>query len=608
MRGMVEKPVPDSLARHLQKGRAERAVSVAKDAINEEARTATLAFASEEPYERYWGVEILDCQAKSMRMGRLKSGANLLCDHNTRDVVGVVESVEVGADKVARATVRFGKSARAEEVWQDVRDGIRRNVSVGYVIHKAQLVETKEGLETYRVTDWEPLEVSLVSVPADPTVGVGRSLEEPTSPPSSEPEKRSMTTDVVAGAAVPEVKPERNHAREISEIAKTMPGGAELALDAIQRGLTVEQFQREAISKLSTKPIPNADLGMEKKDVQRYSLCRAVLAHATGNWGQAGLEREAHEAILKRMGLSAAANGGFYVPYEVQKRADAQKRDMTSAGASGSQYLVATENLTGSFVDLLRNRALVAQLGARMLTGLVGNVTVPKQTAASTAYWLSTESTAITESQPTIGQLSLTPKTVGAYTELSRLMLLQSDPSADSLVVDDLAKVIALGVDSAAIAGSGAAGQPTGVLNTSGIGSVTGTTLGYAGILEFQTDVAAANALAANCAYVTTPAVASLLAQRQRFTSTDTPLWTGNVLDGQVSGFKAASTNQMSSATMLFGDWSQIVIGEWGTLEIATSNSEGSNFKAGIVAVRAFKTVDVGVRIAAAFSAASSIT
>jgi HK97 family phage major capsid protein/HK97 family phage prohead protease len=600
---MAEKAIPDALARHLEKGRSVRALQVSREAIDEEARTATLAFASEEPYERFWGVEILSIEKKAMRMQRLQAGANLLCDHDTRDVVGVVESVEVGADKVARATVRFGRSARAEEVWLDVKDGIRRNVSVGYAIHAAQLVETKDGLETYRVTDWEPLEVSLVSVPADATVGVGRALEAPAAPVTPSKEK-SMTTEVQTPAAAPviEVVAQRNHAKEISDIAKSMPGGAEMALDAIQRGITVEQFQREAIAKLSTQPLPTPDIGMTTQETKRYSVLRAIAAHAMGNWKHAGLERETHEAILQRAGLADAPNGGFYVPYEVQKR------DMTSAGASGSQYLVATNNLAGSFIDLLRNRALVAQLGARMLTGLVGNVTVPKQTAASTAYWLSTESTAITESQPTIGQLSLTPKTVGAYTEVSRLMMMQSDPSADALVVEDLSKVLALGVDLAAIAGSGASGQPTGVLNTSGIGSVTGTTLGYAGILEFQTDVAAANALAANCAYVTTPAVAALLAARQRFTSTDSPLWVGNVLDGQVSGFKAASTNQMNAATMLFGDWSQIVIGEWGTLEIATTDAEGSNFKAGIVGVRAFKTVDIGVRIAAAFSAASSIT
>ena len=147
-----------------------RSLQLERAAIDEDKRTATVAFASEMPFDRWWGREVLDVTATGMRMGRLTTGANLLVDHDSRDVVGVVESVEIGADRVARAVVRFGRSARAEEVWNDVRDGIRRNVSVGYMIHAAKLVETDDDdNDTYRVTDWEPYEVSLVSVPADPS-------------------------------------------------------------------------------------------------------------------------------------------------------------------------------------------------------------------------------------------------------------------------------------------------------------------------------------------------------------------------------------------------------------------------------------------------------
>ena len=174
-------PSPDTLPQAIRDAQAakplSRALQVERAQIDDEARTATLAFASQQPYDRWWGREILDVSPTAMRMQRLSTGANLLVDHDTRDVVGVVETVEVGADRVARAVVRFGRSTRAQEVWQDVKDGIRRNVSVGYMIHGAKLIETDdEDNDTYLVTDWEPYEVSLVSVPADPTVGVGRAL------------------------------------------------------------------------------------------------------------------------------------------------------------------------------------------------------------------------------------------------------------------------------------------------------------------------------------------------------------------------------------------------------------------------------------------------
>ena len=622
------KSIPEALQKALQKGSLERAFSVQRQAIDEAARTATLAFASELPYERYFGMEILDCTATAMRTGRLRSGANLLCDHEARDVVGVVESVEIGADRVGRAVVRFGKSARAEEVWQDVLGGIRRNVSVGYMIHKAVLVEENDGLETYRITDWEPFEISLVSVPADASVGVGRSASEisisvnvTTTEDDAAEEDATEPAEIVDGmtnqaasltpstqeektmtAPAIEVVAQRNHAAEISNLAKTIVGDfvPDLALKSIQSGHTLEQFQGEVLRAMSNKPLPTADIGMTKKEASRYSVLRAIRAMADRDWKDAGLEREAHTTILKRAGLSEAPNNGFYVPYEVQKR------DLTATTGSQGGFLVATNNLGDSFIDLLRNRATVAQAGATMLSGLQGNVTIPKQTGANTAYWLSNEATAITEGNAVFGQLALSPKNVGAYQEVSRQLMLQSSPSADALVMNDLAKVLALAVDIAAFEGTGASGQPTGIANTAGIGSVTGTSIAYAQILQFQTQVAAANALAGNCAYITTPAIAALLLQRQRFTSTDSPLWQGNVLDGNVSGFKAMSTLQLTAASMIFGDFSQVIVADWGMLEIALNPY--ANFQAAITGIRAIQTVDVGVRITGAFSRSTSIT
>jgi HK97 family phage major capsid protein len=279
---------------------------------------------------------------------------------------------------------------------------------------------------------------------------------------------------------------------------------------------------------------------------------------------------------------------------------------MTVAGASGSNYLVSTDNLASSFIELLRNRSVAMTMGATRLSGLVGNVTIPRQTAAGTAYWLASESTDITESQPTLGQLSLSAKNVAALTEISEQMMRQSSPDAEQLVMSDLAKVIALAVDVAIIRGSGNSGQPQGIVGTSGVATLaSGSSVDYADILEFQSDIAANNALVAGCGYVTTPAIAALLATRSRFSNTDTPLWEGNILDGRMAGFRAMSSNQMSSATMLFGDWSQVILGEWGVLEIAT---HATDFAKGLTGIRAWYSCDVGVRVPGAFCYGSSIT
>lgn len=368
-------------------------------------------------------------------------------------------------------------------------------------------------------------------------------------------------------------------------------------------GRPLKEFQA-AVEELRAQGLQErtgvSGIGLSGGETRRYSLLRAIRAAAEGKLREmAPLEHEAHVAVEARLG-PARNEHTVYVPPEVMTR------DLTVGTASAGGYLVATQNL--GFIDSLRNRSITMAAGATRMPGLVGNVTVPRQTAAATAYWLATESTAITESQQTFGQLTLTPKNVGAYTEISRQLLVQASPGADAVVMQDLAQVVALALDAAAVAGTGASGQPTGILNTAGIGGFTGTSLATAALLNAQSDVLAANGLLnpAAAAYVTTPAVAELLMARQRFTSTDTPLWAGSMVNGQVIGVPGYACSNMPAATMIYGDWSQLVIGEWGRLAVEVNPF--ANFAAGIVGVRAFYTCDIGVRAAASFTAATSIT
>ena len=616
--------------------RVHRALSFERAAIDKDARTIQISWASEEPYQRWWGVEVLDCTAQAVRLARLMAGAPLLWNHDTDEQIGVVESVSIGADRRCRAIVRFSRSADAEEVWQDVVDGIRRNVSVGYLIHKAELVEKsgdpEEGsnqADTYRVSDWEPYELSFVSVPADFGVGVGRSAEDdpripvfqpatPATPPAPAAilsvETRTMQTapEVLPVAPALNINADADNARraERSRIAELTAigeqfsrfGGVEGAKKAVEEGTDVQGFRNlmaNAITSAQTAQVTNLDLS--KPDLRRFNLMRAIRGLADRDWRSAGFEKDCSDAICKRAGIAEPVNNGIYVPLDIMQR------DLTVGTPSAGGFMVATEHRPQNFIELLRARSVVVQQGATVLPGLVGNAVMPKQSGSATAFWLATEAAAITESQQTIGQLALTPKTVGAYTEISRLLMLQSTPAVDALVFNDFARVIALAIDLAALEGSGASGQPTGISNTGSIGSVTGTSMDLAKIIEFQSDLAAGNALSTGCAYVTTPSVAALLAARARITSTDSlTLWRGNILDGQVEGFKATTTTQMTAASMIFGDFSQVVIGEWGMFEIALNPY--ASFAAGITGIRAMQSLDVGVRQAAAFSRATSIT
>ena len=591
--------------------RLKRNFLVKRETVNAEARTVELAFASETPVNRGWETEILSCTPSAVRLDRIRSGGALLCDHDPVDHIGIVESVQIGADRVVRAIVRFGKSARAEEVFADVLDGIRVNVSVGYMVHAAACTEVEDASETYTVTDWEPYEISFVSIPADTAVGVGRSA-----PIVQTPKEETTMNAPVIETAVPVAAPaltsedvrnqvaaERAKVREMYEIGEKFSryGGQALAKASIEKGETIDQLRSQVMNAMTAAQTTQVTkLDLSEKEQKRFSVFKAIRALTDKNWKGAEYERECHEEILKRTGLSEAINGGFYLPMDIQHR------DMTVGTSTAGGNLVATNLIPSSFIDLLRARARVAQLGATMLPGLVGNVAIPKLTGAATAYWLANEATAITESQQTIGQLALAPKSLGAYTEISRQLMLQSTPAAETLIMTDLAKVLALAIDLAALEGSGSSGQPTGISATAGIGSVTGTSLAYAGIVEFQTDTAGSNALADNSAYLTTPAIAGLLMQRQRFSSTDSPLWVGSVLDGQMAGYRATTTTVVTAGSMTFGDFSQVVIGEWGMLEIALNPY--ASFTAAITGVRAIQSIDVGIRQAAAFSRATSIT
>lgn len=602
-----------------------RGFAVERAAINTEARTVELAFASETPYERWWGIEILECSPTAMRMGRLTSGGPLLADHDTRDQIGVIESVQIGADRVVRAVVRFGKGERAEEMFRDVVDGIRRNVSVGYQIHKAVLVEENDDIGTYRATDWEPYEVSLVSVPADTSVGIGRSARaaDDVSPLIPLVTKEAIMTNpevVPAPAVVPaataissadvqtQLKAERTRISEMLAIGDQFAryNGVALAKEAVEKGESIEALRAKvmnAMTSAQTTQVTNLDLSpKEQKRFSMFKAIRAMQGRDGDSWERtAGFEWECHREILKRVGLETSVHGGFYVPMDIQKR------DLTVGTPTAGGNLVATNLVPSSFIDLLRARSRAAQLGATMLPGLVGNVTIPKLTGAATGYWLANEATAITESQQTIGQLALAPKTLGAYTELSRQLMMQSTPAAEQLVMDDLAKVMALAIDLAVFEGSGSSGQPSGISVTAGIGSVTGGSLDLADCIEFQTDLAAGNALVDGCAYITTPAVAGLLKGRARIASTDSvTLWSGSVLDGTIEGFRATTSTQLTAASMIFGDFSQVVVAEWGMLEIALNPYAA--FPTAITGIRAIQSVDIGIRQAAAFSRATSIS
>lgn len=600
---------------------------VERASIDEAARTVELAFSSESEVERWWGVEILDHGKKAIRTDRLTSGGALLMDHDTRDQVGVIESVQIGKDRVARAVVRFGRSARASEIFQDVMDGIRRNVSVGYRIHAAVLESSKDGVEKYRITDWEPYEISLVSVPADTAVGVGRSVDHPkpeesrmsdvTPAPApavaapATPPATSVTTVDTAALRAAGADIERKRTADILAIAdqyKRYDLGS-LASDAVRTGMSLDEFRAKAMEKMVSAPQPNADIGMTDKDKRSYSFLRALnyLANPSDAAVRraAAFEIECSEAATSKSGK---ASRGLMVP------ADMLKRDLTVGTATAGGHTVATDLRSGDFIDLLRNAQVISGLGVRYLTGLVGNIAIPRQTGGATAYWVA-ESGAPTESQQAFDQVTMTPKTVGAYTDISRKLLLQSSIDVESFVKNDLATTLGLAIQQAAISGSGAGNEPRGILSTVGIGDVAGGTNGLAPtwdhIVDLETLVSVANADIGSLAYLTNAKVRGKLKK----TFVDGPgtgerVWQRGT--EPLNGYRAAVTNAVPSnldkgtsedicSAIIFGNFADLIIGMWGGLDLLVDPYTGGT--SGTVRIITLQDVDIAVRHALSFAA-----
>lgn len=620
-----------------------REVETASIQVRKEGDTTKLTFSlsSEAPVERWFGTEILSHDKGAIRMDRIKRGAMpLLFNHDWNDPIGMIDDARV-EDRRLVVDAHLFNTERAQEV-RSMLDGGLRNVSVGYRLH---VVEEDKDEETYTARDWEPYEGSIVTIPADHTVGVGRDLGQElevrmlrTSTPVQQPAQSAnrsvaMSDKDTAAAGVsadqkPEVRVEVKDQPNLVEfetkrkaairslcVANKLDERYERAW--IDSGADMGQIADDLIQILAergkTNPQSVTNLGMSKADVRRYSLMRALRAAINNDWKDAGLELEANRELVKRLDKEPRSAKSFFVPLDVMMRdlpsaqPTLQKRDMTVAGVSGSNYLVSTDNMPGNFIELLRNTSVALRMGVQRLSGLRGNVTIPKMTAGNTAYWLADETTQITESQPTIGQLALSPKNVAALTELSHQLLVQSSPDVEALVLQSIARDIGLAVDVGILRGSGASGQPTGIVTTGSIGAFTGTSLAAAGLLDAQADVAAANALNPGCGYVTTPAVAALLMARPELPSTGTTrMWKGNMAEGSIFDFPAMSSAQMSSATMLFGWWPSVLLAEWGVLELMVNPF--SDFTRGLTAVRGWYTCDVGVRYAGAWSYASSIT
>jgi HK97 family phage major capsid protein/HK97 family phage prohead protease len=576
-------------------GKYQRAEMTTFDEV--EDRTYEFPFSSEFPVARYFGNEILSHEANAADLSRLNDGAPLLFNHNPDRVIGVVERARIDSKgRRGYARVRFSRNPFAQEVLSDVKDGVLRNVSFGYSIDKME----ERGSGDYVATAWAPYEVSIVSVPADKTVGIGRALT-PTEPAASAapspdplPSMETNTTDLAVVRAEA-AEAERTRIAEISALCDKH-GMGDLGRQLVESGRSIDEARAAVLDKMNIPQEPvtmsAADLGMSEKEARSFSFLRAInyLSNPADRSAReaAAFEIEASEAAAAKLGRQSR---GITIPQDVLRR------DLNVGAATAGGNLVATDLDAGSFIDLLRNASALDQAGATVLTGLTGNVAIPRQSGAATAYWVA-ESGAPTESQQTVDQVSLTPKTVAAYTDYSRRLMIQSSIDVENMVRNDLARVLALKIDLAGLYGTGSNGEPLGLKLTTGIGTENFAAAAptFAEVVALESDVATANALLGSPVYLMNAAMRGSLKTTSKDTGSGMFIMDGN----EVNGYRGVLSNQVASGDLWFGNFADLIIGYFSGLDIMVDPY--SNSTSGTVRVVAMQDVDIAVRHPESFS------
>lgn len=670
--------------------------------VDVESRTCTFPFSSELPVSRWFGSEILSHEPGAMRFGPRQQSLPLLYNHDRNDLLGIVERLWIDNDQRGYVTVRFGKDPRGEWALQQAADGVLINASFMYQVFKFL---TDEEEETYTAKDWEVYEVSLVTIPADASVGLGRSEPSEKIPiliTGSPPEPTEKTKPASAGFFMPArreksapaeanpqgnpMKPnhilqdrmqdgtgagqstggdtasatqiaelerirreaqqdERQRVQEITAMCQKLGIDKNITERLLSDGTPIDQARGIVVNEMSRrneqKPISSVsdDIGLSSKEKQSFSLLRAVNAAISSDWRNAGFERSVSEAIAQRNKLEIGGGRFFFpndlpfAPTEAHRQAYfAMQRSMDRLMGQRAIYqvgtaaqggnLVATNLLAESFIEVLRNASVTAQLGATYLPGLIGKVSIPRRISQTGTYWVG-ESGALTESESTFDQVTLQPRTIGAVSKMSRLMLLQSTPAIEMLTRRDLMTVGALAIDLAALSGSGASNQPTGITNQAGVSSVIGGTnganLSFDHIIALQYATKAANAPQASTGYALNSKCIGYLSSLKA--TTGQYLWDPqggltNASPDRLKGRPYAESQQLRStltkgtsagicSELLYGNWQELVIGEWGITEIAVNPYDSNGFLNGDVLIRMFQTVDIGVRHGASFAVMS---
>ncbi|MGL5064691.1 MAG: phage major capsid protein [Microcoleus sp.] len=610
---------------------------------NVDADTYEISFSSEYPARFGEIYEVLRHDEGCCDLSRLRGGTlPLLYAHDKQQLIGRALGGQIDSiSKKGRAKIRFGNDEKSQERKRQFDDDILINVSVGYSVHEW----SQDGDYVY-VSKWEPYEISLLPSPADPTVGKYRAYQSNVEPEENKTESTAMTeTSPIPAAPAPAVDEKEIRQTEQLRVREIMSLGAkwedrygerstQMANSLIDAGIGLVEARSKFLDLVSepetTNPLAKMEPGnhrgidMTPKEEESYSLIRAIQAHATGNYKAAGFEREVSEELAKLSGKPES--GSLFVPLANLKIRNGQRTIYQTSVPAAAGNLISTDLDTTNFIDMYRNNSVFLNLGVRTLGGLQGNVNIPKRLTGSSVSWVA-ENAGPPDSNGTFGLVNLAPKGLAVMSSITRIMTIQSSMDMENLIREDMALSIATEIDRVICHGSGAAGQPRGILNTAGIGSVSlgvnGGPITWDSLVDLETALTLQNALVGNPAYVTNAKQIGVL-QKIKDT-TGQPLWNGNTtglmpgMPGRIKGYPITYTNNVSSSltkgtgtnlsALLFGNFRDVFMGTWGpALEIDINPYGTPEFAAGSLLLRGLIYMDLAIARAQSFAAITDAT
>ena len=616
-----------------------RSADLSRAEIDEQNRTIVVAFSSEQSVQRSFGLEVLSHAPQDVDLSFLASGrAPLLLEHDREEQIGVIERAAIDADGIGRAVIRFSKGEDGEEIFQDVLDGVRTNISVGYTITGQRIEQDAMG-NNIVYCQWKPKEISIVSIPADETVGVGRSDDTIESQSINNNENGSQSVNEASDSQIAQTtsdsqiaqttsdsqianevtteaeiadltntaqrsdqsikgkntmtietqfdadsirSAERARVSEITSIAKRFDA-EDVATQFVADGRSVDEFRAYVVEKMSKAPAvrSTATIGLTEKEAEEFSLSRAISAVVSGGWSEAGYELECSRAAAKAQGkLQTRSN--IFVPAEVLTRA----AGANAVTAAGNPSLVNRTKV--GFMDVLFNNTIAQRLGVQYMTGLNGVIELPKFTGAVQARFVDEGQDGTIDNIPS-GVVELKPRTLIALAELTRSMILNGT-AMEQRIQAQLQKAVATKIDAAVF---------DAILAETGIawGTLGAGGLDYAAIRGLIKDVEVANALNDMAMFAFDPLVGNALATTVKDTNTAGIYLRAD--DGSVAGYQTASSNHVGS-NIIFGDFSNVTVGNWSTLELAIDDS--TKFTSGGFLLRAITDIDVAVTRPEAFA------